>query len=97
MSALALLVASVLIEADVTITHMMAFILAAGSGSNDQWAGNSSNDQKDECLGFHSDFILVVRFPHSKEEACLPHSPARNRGLLPLGWQVPRERPEEWR
>jgi hypothetical protein len=96
-SALAVLVASVLIEADVTIMHMMAFMLAAGSGSNDQWAGNSSNDQKDECLGFHSDFLVVVCSPHSQEEACSPHSPARNRGFLPLGWQVPRERPEEWR
>ena len=68
-----MLVASVLIEADVTIMHMMAFMLAAGSGGNDQWASNSSNDQKDECLGFHSDYFVVIRSPYSKEEACSPH------------------------
>ena len=73
MSALAVLVASVLIEADVTIMHMMAFMLAAGSGGNDQWASNSSNDQKDECLGFHSDYFVVIRSPYSKEETFSPH------------------------
>ena len=73
MSALAVLVASVLIEADITIMHMMAFILAAGSGGNDQWASNSSNDQKDECLRFHSDYFVVIRSPYSKKETCSPH------------------------
>ena len=68
-----MLVASVLIEADITIMHMMAFMLAAGSGGNDQWASNSSNDQKDEFLGFHSDYFVVIRSPYSKEETCSPH------------------------
>ena len=78
MSALAVLVAPVLIEADVTIIHMIAFILAAGSGSNDQWASNSSNDQKDECLGFHSDYFVVIRSPNSKEETFSPHDLQRD-------------------
>jgi hypothetical protein len=77
-SALAVLVAPVLIEADVTIIHMIAFILAAGSGSNDQWASNSSNDQKDECLGFHSDYFVVIRSPYSKEETFSPHDLQRD-------------------